>query len=250
MGRYQDAVNLYERTLSIFPTITELSDISIKRSIALARMNKAVNLAWLGNFDEAYSLQQQVQAEFTALGEIDLMITSIENLANLDYSQGYYGSALRRYYQAHDSIIQNNIDNPFLLAEIKRWMAHCLVKLNRTQEASQLAAEVVKIERQFGVSLNTVFALNEYAITLVASGRMQEAMATLDEVLSICRQRGFEHQVAITKLQQAELLLEMGVVVEDYDSVRSLKEYFEAQGLVSAAARASLVMATSLFERL
>ncbi len=249
-GCYQDAVKLYERMLAIFPTLTDQSEIYIKRSIALAQMNRAVNLAWLGNFEQAYRLQQQVQENFTALGEIDLTITSVENLANLDYSQGYYGSALRRYYQAHDSIIQHNIDNPFLLAEIKRWMAHCLVKLNRTQEASQLAAEVVKTERQFGVSLNTVFALNEYAITLVASGRMQEAMAILDEVLFICGQRGFEHQVAITKLNQAELLLEMGEFMEAYNSVRSIKEYFEAQGLVSAAARASLVMATSLIERL
>ncbi|MGZ3609456.1 MAG: CHAT domain-containing protein, partial [Ktedonobacteraceae bacterium] len=250
IGHYQDAVNLYERMLTIFPTLSDQNEISIKRSIVLAEMNKAINLAWLGEFEDAYYLQQKVQAEFTALGELDLMLTSLENLANLDYSHGYYGSALRRYYQAHDSIIENSIDNPFLLAEIKRWMARCLVKLNRTQEASHLAAEVVKAERQFGISLNTVLALNEYASTLVASGRMQESMAILDEVLLICSQRGFEHQAAITKLYQAELLLKIGEVLDAYNYASSLKDYFEGQGFVSAAARASLVMATSLIVRL
>jgi CHAT domain-containing protein len=250
MGRYQDAVKLYERMLDIFPTLRDQSEISIKRSVALAQMNRAVNLAWLGKFNEAYGLQQQVQADFTALNEIDLMITSEVNLANLDYIQGFYGSALRRYYQILDSILQSNFDRPILLAEIKLSMAHCLVKLNRAQEASHLAAEAAETERKFGISLNTIYTLNEYAAILVASGRSSEAIAILDEVLSICSQRGFDHQATTTKLYQAELLLTMGKFLEAYNTASPLKDYFEGQGLISAAVRACLVMATSLIERL
>ena len=99
-------------------------------------------------------------------------------MANLDYTQGYYGSALRRYYQARDTLIQNNVNNPLLLAELKLWMANCLAKLNRAQEACQLVDEAVKSYRQLGTSLQASNALREYATILVALGRLKEALIT------------------------------------------------------------------------
>ena len=249
-GRYQEAFNLYEHMLAIYPTVTDQDKTFIGRSMALAKMNQAFYLALLGNFKEAYRLQQQVQADFLALGETELAIASELNLAEYDYAQGYYGSALRRYYQAHDSVLQHQIENPVLLVDIKRWTARCLAKLNRAEEASKLAAEVVATERQSGESLNTVFALNELATTLASSHRPKEAMAILDEALAICFQRGFEHQITTIRLYQAELLLEMHEVNAAYDIARSVQAAFTTQGLVARAARATVVLATATLERL
>ena len=39
IGRYQDALKLYENMLAIFSTVTDQSEISIKRSIAIAKVN-------------------------------------------------------------------------------------------------------------------------------------------------------------------------------------------------------------------
>lgn len=248
LGQYQKALDLYERMLAIYPTLTDQSEAFIKRAIAMARVNQARNLAWLGNFEQAYRLQQQAQESFIALEETSLIIHSEINLADLDYTQGYYGSALRRYYQARDTLIQNKGHDPMLLAELKLWMANCLVKLNRSQEACQLAAEAVEAYRDLSTSLSTSNALREYATTLVASGRSKEALVVLDEAWTLFNQGGFDHQATATKLQQAELLLEMRSAAEAYDQAHLIKEYFDRQGLVSRSVHASLVMAGALIE--
>src|SRR5216683_2571345 len=247
IGRYHDANVLYERMLMTYPTLMDQSQTFIKRSLAMAEESQAINLSWLGEFERAYHLPQQAQASFVALAETSMTVNSEINLANFDYTQGYYGSALRRYYQAQDILIQNNIDNPKMLAELKLQMAQALIKLNRANEASTLAYEAVEIyRRQLGASLHASNALREYATTLVASGRLNEALAALDEAQALFDQGGFSHHASATRLQRAELLLQMGSVAEAYDEARIVKEYFETHGLVARSVRASLVMVGSL----
>jgi CHAT domain-containing protein len=248
LGQYQEALRLYERMLAIYPTLTDQNEIVIKRAIAMVKYNQARNLSWLGHFEEAYRLLQQARASFIELEETSPIINVEINLADLDYVQGYYGSALRRYYQAHDNLIQNKLADSILLAELLLKMANCLVKLNRAEEASRLAAEAVEIYRRLGVSLDTGDALREYAAILVASDRSKEALSTLDEAWALFTKGRFEHHASTTKLQQAELLREMGDVSAAYQQARLLKEHFDAQGLVSRSVRASLVMAGALIE--
>ncbi len=247
-GRYQNAIKLYESMRDIYSTLTDQSEPFIKRSIGLAEMNQAINLAWLGNFEQAYTLQRQAQISFRSLEEIDLVINAEVNLADLDYTQGYYGSALRGYYQASDSLVQNNLDDPVLLAELNLCIANCLVKLNRAQEACQLANDAVEIYRQSGMSLSTGNTLREYATTLVASGKLKEALVALNEAWALLSRGGFDPLAFATKLQQAELLLEMGCVNAAYDQACIVKEYFEAKGLVARYVQASLVMASARIE--
>src|SRR5712692_5174614 len=246
-GRYRDALALYERILAIYPTLTDQSELYIKRAVAMAQGNQAINLSWLGEFEQAYRLHQQAQASFAVLGETVHVINAEVNLANLDYTQGYYGSALRRYYHAHDILLENNIDNPKLLAELKVLMANALVKLDKAHEACQLAHEAIEIYRQLlGSSLQASNVLREYATTLVASGRSKEALDALNEAEKLFDIGKFEHHVSATKLQRAELLLEMGSIVEAYHESHLIRQYFEAQGLVARSVRASLVMVGSL----
>jgi CHAT domain-containing protein len=246
IGRYRDAINLNEKTFSIYSTRTDQSETFIKHAIALAELNKGQYLFWLGDFEQAHSLLLQAQAKFVALGETDYVINAEHILAELDYAQGYYGSALRRYYQARDTSMQNNLGTPLKLAWTMLRMASYLVKLNRAQEACRLAARAVETYRQLGVSVNTGDALREYSTTLVASGRLGEALATLDEAWILLSQGGADNYASATKLQRAELLLLMGRFTEAYNEARDIKAYFEAKGLVSRSTRASLVMADAL----
>jgi CHAT domain-containing protein len=249
IGQYEKALELYERILPIYPTLPGQNGTSISRSIGMIENNQARNLSWLGNFEQAYRLFRQAQARFTALGETSTVINIETNLADLDYAQGYYGSALRRYYQARDGLEQNNLEVPDLLAWIKLRMAVCLVKLNRAQEACQLAAEAVKVYRQLGASLDIGDALCEYATTLAASGRLKDALAALDEAWTILTHGGFDHYASTTRLQHAELLLKIGSVNEAYDEARLIKEYFDTHGLIASSIRASLVMVEALIKR-
>jgi len=248
VGRYQDAIQLYENIRATYTTLTDQSEASIKRSIALAEANQAVNFVRLGDFAKAYQLYEQALVNFIALDEKDPIIHVESNLAELDFLQGYYGSALRRYYQARDALQQNNDDNPQVLAELKLRIANCLVKLNRGQEAAIWANEAVEIYRSTGTSLTTGNTLREYATTLAASGRLKEALVALDEAWTLFNRGGFEPHAFATKLQQAELLLEMRSTLAAYDQAHLAREYFQAKGLVPRSVRASLIMAGALIE--
>jgi CHAT domain-containing protein len=249
IGRYQDALNMYERTLQIYPTLTDQSEAFIKRAIALAEMNIGINLARLGKFEQAYYPLQQAQKSFISLGETSQSVNTEIHLAELDYARGYYGSALRRYYRVQDIVLQNDVSIPILLTELKLQMANALLKLNRVHEACELAYQGVELCRKQGSSLWTSNALREYAAALVASGRLEEAVGALNEAWILFHQGGFDHHASAIKLQQAEIRLEMKSFAEAYDEARSIKAHFEAQGLVASSVRASLVVVGSLLEQ-
>src|SRR5579863_2491258 len=166
-GLYHDAITMYTHMVSMYSSIEEQSEIFIERAIAVAQANWGEILSWLSKFEQASTLLEQAQKKFIELKESSL-ITHVEiRLADIDYTQGYFGSALRRYYQASRSLKEDSIDDPILLAELKLKMANCLVKLNRTQDACRLAAEAALIFRQRDTSIETADALREYAHILI-----------------------------------------------------------------------------------
>ncbi|HYX51771.1 MAG TPA: tetratricopeptide repeat protein, partial [Ktedonobacteraceae bacterium] len=246
LGRYQEAIALYTRLRATYPNLTDQSETFIKRARAMAENNQAMNLFWLGKFEEAYRLMEQAKESFIALGEPSFIIYADMNLAWYDNVLGFYSSALQRYYHARDSVIQNEVDDPMLVASLNYDMTECLVNLNRVQEACQLASEAVKTYRQFDISLSTGEALCRLAMALRASGRSEEALAALDEACTFFSRGRNDHYTFTTKLQRAELLLEKGFAAEAYHEANSTLEYFIGKGLVSFAIRAGLVKVGAL----
>jgi tetratricopeptide (TPR) repeat protein len=249
IGQYHKALELYERMLAIYPTLTDQSEAAISLAMAMVEVNQARNLAWLGNFEQAYRLLSKALETFSASEQTGQILNTEFNLAELDYVQGYYGSALRRYYQIRDSLVQQHFDVPEAQASIMLRMASCLVKLNRAEEACRLADEAVDIYRQPGISLLLGDAQREYATILLASHRRREAFAALEQASELFSQAGFVHHASATQLQQAELLAQLREWRVAYEQARTVKKYFEAQGLVSRSVRASLVMAEALIEQ-
>jgi tetratricopeptide (TPR) repeat protein len=245
-GQKEDAIKLYESMLAIYPTVADQSKTFIKRSIALAQLNQAVLLLWLGEFEQAYHLNQKALASFDELNITDLATLAEINLAELDYTQGYYGSALRRYYQARERLMQSDEDNTLRLAMLKGYMANCLVKLDRMQEACLVSEEAVEAYRQVGMSQSIYNVLHQHAITLMASGKLREALVVLDEAWDLFKSGGFEPFAYLAKLQQAENLLEIGSTTAAYDLAHSIKYYFDTQSLTAYSVRASLVMVGAL----
>src|SRR5438552_704451 len=246
VGRYKDAINLYQNMRAIYPTLSDQSETTIKRNVACAEVNQANSLMWLGDFELSYRLLQQASGNFWILREIMPMVIAEENLADLDYMQGYYGSALRRYYQALDTLQHHAIDDPFRLAELKLSLANCLVKLNRADEASRLAEGAVKVYQQFDISLDTGLSSFSYAMTLIASGKAERALKVLKEAEELFYRGGFEYYADAARLQQVELLLTMQNVTTVYGQAQLIKQSCEDRGLVTYAVRAGLVIVGAL----
>lgn len=250
MGQTEEAVSRYENILAIYPTVTDQGEAFLRRSIALAQLNLAVHLFWLGKFQRAYQLLHNALVTFNALNITDMAIRAEMNLAELDYTQGYYGSALKRYYHARERWTLSDADNVLLLAMFKIYMANCLVKLDRMQEACVVSEEAVRAYREVGMSQSIGNALHQHAMTLVAAGKSREALAVLDEAWNLFKDGGFEPFAYLAKLHQAEILLEMGSSTNAYDLAYALKPYFELQRLMAYAVRASLVMVGALIEQM
>src|SRR5258708_39051498 len=96
-------------------------------------------------------------------------------------------------------MIQNHVDDPMLQAELKLQMTDCLVKLNRAQEACQLAVEAVTIYRQKGVSLDNREALREYAKAPIAAGKNWGGLSTLDEEGTLFKRGAFAPHASPTR---------------------------------------------------
>lgn len=249
LGRYQDAIRLYENARATYPTLTNQPAFDIQRAIAIAEANQAISLCWLSRFAEASQLQLQAYARFMALGDTELTIFIEIDMANIDLIQGYYGQAFLRYVHARDALLQQDGDvptNPMLLADLKLWMADCLTKLSRSQEACRLAEEAIAVYRHIGDSLQTSNALREYATALRTTGRLREALAALEAALTVFDHGGFDHYVTATKLQQAEVLLELGDTGEAYHLASLVKEQADARNFAARSIRASLVMADAM----
>lgn len=246
-GRYYEARNIYKHIRSIYPHLLDQDGTVIKRAVAMAEANEALIDYLLGEFENAYQLLMQARTAFEALYEIGAVIKVDVHLAELDYVQGYYGSALSRYYQTLDTMLAHKLVNgPMSLAELKLRLVDCLIKLDRAEEASVLAVEAVHIYRDIGISLDTGDALRAYAITLMALGRPKEALHTLDEAEELFTQGGFDHYALTIKMQRAELQLMLGSPESAYKQASLVKNFSEAQGSIEYAVRASLVMGGAL----
>lgn len=245
-GKYQEAHAIYERILTIYPTLQDRSDVFIARSIAIAKHSMAINLSYLGQFEQAYTLQQQALTSFTTLAETNLAAGAEAQLASFEYSQGYYGSALQHCYHVQALITQHHLDNPKMHAALKLEIANTLIKLNRAYEAQQLALEAVEMYRQLDTSLYAWDALSQYATALTASGRFKEALAALDEAETLFTQGGLEHYTLATKLHKAEVSLLLQDFPKAYQEAYTLQTLFDTRGLVARSIRAQLIIVESL----
>ncbi len=246
-GRYHEACAIYQHIRSVFPSLLDQDEAVIQRSIAMAEANEALLDYLLGEFENAYQLLTQARETFETLHEVGAVIKVDVHLAELDYIQGYYGSALSRYYQTLDSMLAHNLINgPMSLAELKLRLVDCLIKLDRAEEACVLAEEAVHMYRNIGLSLDTGDALREYATALMAFGRPKEALHTLDEAEELFTQGGFDHYASTIKMQRAELQLILGSPQSAYSEAALVKEFSETQGFIEHSIRASLVMSSAL----
>src|SRR5437867_12949769 len=58
-GRYQEALEIYERILTSYPILTDKDEIHMKRVIAMAQVDQSLDLVSLGKFEQACRIQQQ-----------------------------------------------------------------------------------------------------------------------------------------------------------------------------------------------
>ncbi|QBD82331.1 CHAT domain-containing protein [Ktedonosporobacter rubrisoli] len=202
LGQYDAALRLFDRAIETYLLHGEKVDLLVAR----ARGNKALTLAAMGKFREAVALHQLACATFALHGESQEIAVAREelNIADIFAAQGRYSQALQLYNRSRALFQKHDMD--FAAAETAQQMCFCLMRLNRTREASELAAETAQFFRTVkGLGHNVARSLMHQATAATLEGKFGDAEAMLKEASSLLHGGGFVKLAALVHLRRAEL---------------------------------------------
>jgi CHAT domain-containing protein len=240
LGQYEQAVRLFDRALDTYQRHGEGVDLHIAR----AQGNKALTLAALGKFRAAAALHDQARAMFETYGESEEIAVAREelNIADISAAQGYYSKALLLYNQSRAVFQKRGLEGA--AGEVALQMCHCLVRLNRTREAYDLAAETSEAFRDSpGQRHNLARALVCQADAATFEGRQHEADELLRQAAQLLDAGGFVRLAALTRLRRAELYFANGQVENSLHEAQYLAELFTEQENLPDLARTLLLLA-------
>ncbi len=186
-GQYDQALRLFDRAIETYA----LQGEGVELYIARAKGNKAIILAAMGRFREAVALHEQARATFASHEGQEVSVARQElNIAQIYASQGHYSHALMLFNRSR-AIFQRHTMQ-FQAAEVAQQTCLCLLRLNRTQEAYELAGETVSYFRKSpGHRHNLAHSLMYQAEAATLEGDYRDADEKLQESSIILEEIGF-----------------------------------------------------------
>lgn len=104
LGRFQDAIDVYERSLATYSATGEA------RGIMLCRMNIALSHVHLGNLDHSVMLLEDLQRELTRLRTPRLQAFAWLYQGRAYEARGEFAQAMHHYQQAYQTRLESGLD--------------------------------------------------------------------------------------------------------------------------------------------
>lgn len=243
LGQYDQALRLFDRAIETYALQGEGVDLYIAR----ARANKAITLAAQGRFREAVALHEQARTTFAGHRSQEVAVAREElNIALISAAQGHYSQALLLFDRSR-AIFQNHA---MLLeaAEVAQQTCACLLRLNRAQEAYELAEETVNYFRTSPSNRhNLARSLMYQAEAALLTGDLPDADEKLREAGVILEESGFLGLAARVHLSRAELSFAKGQLEASLREARYVADIFAEQEALPQLAHVSLLQARIAF---
>jgi CHAT domain-containing protein/tetratricopeptide (TPR) repeat protein len=238
-GQYDQALRLFDRAIETYA----LQGEGVELFIARAKGNKAIILAAMGRFREAVALHEQARATFASHEGQEVSVARQElNIAQIYAAQGHYSHALILFDRSR-AIFQRHAMH-FPAAEVAQQTCLCLLRMNRTQEAYELAGETVNFFRQSpGNRHNLAHSLMYQAEAATLEGDYRDADEKLQEASIHLEEIGFTGLASIVRLHQAELYFAGGKIEDSLREARHVADAFAEQEALPQLARAALLQA-------
>src|SRR5205807_2469407 len=217
---------------------------SLDLYIARARGNKAITLAAQGRFREAVALHEQARATFASRRGQEISVAREElNIARIYASQGHYSPALLLFNRSRASFLQHAMQSQ--AAEVAQQTCLCLLRLNRAQEAYELAGETIEYFRssKHQHRHNLARSLMSRAEAAMLMGDVRGADEMLQEASNILEEIGFMGLATVVRLKKAELYFADGQMEASLREARNVADAFAEQEALPQLARASLLQA-------
>ncbi|HEX6480701.1 MAG TPA: CHAT domain-containing protein [Ktedonobacteraceae bacterium] len=244
LGQYDQALHLFDRALETYARQGEGVDLHIAR----ARGNKAITLAAQGRFREAVALHDQARAFFASHRGQEISVAREElNIAQIYASQGHYSQALLLFNRSRANFLQHAMHSQ--AAEVAQQTCLSLLRLNRAQEAYELAGETIEYFRssKHQHRHNLAYSLMYRAEAAMLMGDVRGADEMLQEASNILEEIGFMALATLVRLKKAELYFADGQLEASLREVRHVADAFADQEALPQLARASLLQARIAF---
>jgi CHAT domain-containing protein/tetratricopeptide (TPR) repeat protein len=241
LGRYAEAVELYEQTRRIYHTQN--------RPVEAARVARALvdALMYLGRYEEALALADEARQTFAANGERLLTAQLETNVGNIHHRLDQYHQALACYERAGAIFAAaGDLTSQAVIAFNSANIHSNLDNFRQAQSLYQLAYELYNAQQMELAATHVRYSLG-YLHFL--RGEYHQAMHVLSQVREDLLRSEDERMVALCELDLAEVYLQLNVHQEAAHLAARARERFLALEMRYEAAKAGAYQGLACLQR-
>ena len=236
MGKYQQAIETYERALNLLEGLGEHNKAgAVFNNMAIAFENK-------GNLDRAEHLYRAAKVEFEQAGDVNNQITAAGNIADILYLRGNLAGADKLYQEALRIASSVDSSEPYLLSRL----ANLDLSRGRVQDARRFAQQAVDgYQATQGTYQYLTAAMLDLGEVLEAQGDLSGARSQFEQALAIAQKIGASVNSAETQEELAHLAIEenhpeqaeglLRIAIAEFDKEKSDPDSSSAYTLLSRA---------------
>jgi CHAT domain-containing protein len=239
-GRPDEALAAHQRALAAAEHLVPRNDLLEAEVIATL----SVAYYQVDDFDTAERELARATSVFAREGKHEFVGRAQRNFARYAAGQGHYSKALAAVMPGRRALLQVDARTP--AAWLGQVGVDCLVRLNRAQEAADLALTVAD-EFQAGggrVEAASTFTLRATALAHLGDG--ESALAALEHAEELFGGASWEAGPASVRLGRAVVLGEIGRWQEALAEAEMVRDELRQRGSVVRAVEAELVRARAL----
>jgi CHAT domain-containing protein len=240
-GKYQQAIQEYEKALAIFEQLGR--DVDYARTISGALHS----LIYDGQYERAFRLGEQARAIFLAHKDRLRLARLDSNIANIYYRQDRFQEAVDLYERAYGEFLQcgETLD----IAAVLRNLAVCYISLNdfpRAEETYRLARQHCL---EHGFSLLVAEADYNVAYLHYLRGEYLRAIQLYDQTRKLCAELGDRYHQALCDLDESEIYLELNLTEGGTELAQDAFASFTGLGMKYEAAKAATFSAIAISQQ-
>jgi CHAT domain-containing protein len=240
-GKYQQAIQQYEKALAIFEELGREVDYARTISGALH------SLIYDGQYERAFRLGEQARTIFHAHKDRLRLARLDSNIANIYYRQDRFQEAVDLYERAYGEFLQcgETLD----IAAVLRNLAVCYISLNdfpRAEETYRLARQHCM---EHGFSLLVAEADYNVAYLHYLRGEYLRAIQLYDQTRKLCAELGDRYHQALCDLDESEIYLELNLTEGGTELAQDAFAAFTDLGMKYEAAKAATFSAIAISQQ-
>jgi tetratricopeptide (TPR) repeat protein len=240
-GKYQRAIQEYEKALAIFQQIGH--DIDYARTISGALQS----LIYDGQYDRAFRLGEDARAIFHKHKDRLRLSRLNSNIANIYFRQDRFQEAVEVYETAYEEFLQYG--EPLDIAAVLRNLAVCYYSLNDFDRAEQTYLLVRQHCLENGFSLLVAEADYNVAYLHYLRGEYLRAIELYDQTRKLCAELGDGYHQALCDLDESEIYLELNLTEGGTELALDAFAAFTELGMSYEAGKAATFSAIAISQQ-